>query len=77
LTPEWQVLVQGEKKYTQSLVEQLEGTRPLRRPRCRKKDKVKIDPKYMRWKEVGWIQLAVNTDKWRDLLSRVIRLQVR
>jgi hypothetical protein len=29
------------------------------------------------WKDVGWIHLAPNTDKWQALVKKVIKLRVK
>jgi hypothetical protein len=37
--------------------EKHKGKRPIRRPRCRKEDNIKRDPKEIGSKEVNWSQL--------------------
>jgi hypothetical protein len=57
------------------LVGKSEGKRPLRRPRRRRKDNIRVD-----LREVGcgggadWIHLAQNRDQWRAFVSTVMNL---
>ena len=57
------------------LVGKPEGTRPLRRPRRRWEDNIKMD-----LQEVGgvgdWMELAQDRDRWRALVNRVMNLRV-
>ena len=58
------------------LVGNLEGKRPLGRPRRRWEDNIKMD-----LKEVGggcgdWMELAQDRDRWRALASTVKNLRV-
>jgi hypothetical protein len=58
------------------LVGKPEGKMPLRRPRCRWEDKIKMD-----LQEVGvgcgdWIESAQDRDRWRELLSTAKNLRV-
>jgi hypothetical protein len=58
------------------LVRKPEGKRPLGRPRRRWEDKIKMD-----FQEVGcgcmdWIELAEDSDRWRDVRNAVIHLRV-
>jgi hypothetical protein len=49
----------GEKRHAyRVLVGKPERTRPLRRPRLRWKDNIKVDLKEMRWECLDWINLA-------------------
>ena len=58
------------------LVGKPEGNKPLRRPRRRWEDNVKVD-----LQEVGggcgdWMELAQDRDRWRALVSTVMKLRV-
>ena len=57
------------------LVGNLEGKRPLWRPRRRWEDNIKMDV----W-EVGgggdWMELAQDRDRWRALVNTVMNLRV-
>jgi hypothetical protein len=53
-----------------------EGNRPLRRPRLRWVDNIRIDFGVVRWGDVDWIGLAQDRDNWRALLNSVLNLQV-
>jgi hypothetical protein len=48
----------------------LVGKRPLRRPRCRWVDNIKIDLRETGWCGVEWIGPAQGTDKWRALVKK-------
>jgi len=59
------------------LVGKPEGNKPLRRPRRRWEDNVKVD-----LQEVGggcgdWMELAQDRDRWRALMSTVMNVRVR
>ena len=58
------------------LVRKPEGKRPLGRPRCRWEDNTKM---YLQ--EIGegcgdWMELAQDRDRWRALVSTVMKLRV-
>jgi hypothetical protein len=58
------------------LVRKSEGKRPLGRPRRRWEDNIKMD-----LQEVGggygeWMELAQDRDRWRALLSAVMKFRV-
>jgi hypothetical protein len=46
------------------------------RPRCRWKVNIKIDLRHTGWGGMDWIDLAQDTDLWRDLGNTVMKLQV-
>jgi hypothetical protein len=52
------------------------GERPLRRPRRRWVDNIKIDLRRIEWVSVDWINLAQNRDQWRALVNTVMNLRV-
>jgi len=57
------------------LVGKPEGKRPLRRPRPRWEDNIKMDL----WEVVGsgdWMELAQDRDRWRALVNTVMNLWV-
>jgi len=53
-----------------------EGRRPLRRPRRRWVDNIRMDLQEMRCGCMDWIGLAQDRDRWRTLVSAVIDLRV-
>jgi hypothetical protein len=63
----------GEKRNAYRL---LEGKRPLRRPRRRWVDNIKIDLLKIGWGGVDWIDLAQDRDKRRTLVNAVMNLRV-
>jgi hypothetical protein len=57
-------------------VGKLEGKRPLRRPRCRWVDNIKIHLRQIGWDGVDWIDLAQDRGQWRALVNTVMKLLV-
>jgi hypothetical protein len=53
-----------------------EGKRPLRRPRRRWLDNVKMDLIETGWGGVDWIDLAQDRDQWRSLMNTVVNFRV-
>jgi hypothetical protein len=58
------------------LMGRLEGRRPLRRPRRRWENNIKMDLKKVGWWGMDWIELAQDTDSWRTLVNAVMNLRV-
>jgi hypothetical protein len=53
-----------------------EGKRPVRRPRLRWEDNIKMDLQEVGCGDVDWIELAQGRDRWRALVNAVINLRV-
>jgi hypothetical protein len=53
-----------------------EGKRPLRKPRRRRVDNIKMDLLEIGWGDVDWIGLAQDRDKWTALVNAVTNLRV-
>jgi len=53
-----------------------EGKRPLGRPKRRREDNIRMDPKEIGWEGVDWIHLAQDRNKWRALVNTVMNLGV-
>jgi len=53
-----------------------EGRRPLRRPRSRWMDNIRIDLQEVGCGYMDWIGLAQDRDRWRTLVSAVMNLRV-
>jgi hypothetical protein len=53
-----------------------EGKRPLRRPRSRWVDNIKIGFRWIGCDGVDWINIAQDRDQQRDLVNTVINLRV-
>jgi hypothetical protein len=49
---------------------------PLRRPRYRWKDNIKMDIREVRWWDMDWINLGEDRDKWWALVKMVMNLRV-
>jgi hypothetical protein len=64
-----------ERKVCKVLVGKPEGKRPLGRPRCRWKYRLRMDLKEIGWGSVEWIQLAQDRDRWR-VVNAVMNLWV-
>jgi len=58
------------------LVGKPEGKRPLGRPRRRWVDNIRMDLKEVGCGNVDWIGLAQDRDRWRTLVSAVMKLRV-
>jgi hypothetical protein len=54
----------------------LEGNIPLKRPRRRCADNIKMDLGEIGWDDVEWIDLTQGRDKWRALVNAVVNLRV-
>ena len=53
-----------------------EGRRPLRIPRSRWVDNIRMDLQDVRCEYMDWIGLAQDRDRWRTLVSAVMNLRV-
>jgi hypothetical protein len=53
-----------------------EGKRPLRRPRRRWENNIKMDPQKVGCGSMDWIELAQDRERWRALVNAVMNLQV-
>ena len=51
------------------LVGNLEGKRPLGRPRRRWEDNIKMDLQNVEYGVMDWIELAQDRDRWRALMN--------
>jgi len=58
------------------LVGKPEGKRPLRRPRRRWEDNIKMDLQEVGCGGVDWIELTQDRDRWRALVNAVMNLWV-
>ena len=58
------------------LVRKPEGKRPLRRPRRRWEDNIKMDLQEVGCGGMDWIELAQDSDRWQALVTAVMNLRV-
>ena len=58
------------------LVGKHEGKRPLGRPRRRWEDNIKMDLQEVGCRDVDWIELAQDMDRWREIVNVVLNLRV-
>jgi len=58
------------------LVGKPEGKRPLRRPRCKWENNIKLDLREVGCGDTDWIVLAPDRDRWRALVNAVRNLWV-
>jgi hypothetical protein len=66
----------GKRNAYRLLVGNLEGKRPLGRPRRRWVDNIKMDLIEIGWDGMDWIDLAQNRYQWRALVNTVMHLRV-
>jgi hypothetical protein len=55
------------------LVAKPEGKTPLRRPKCRCVDNIKMDLREIGWDGVDWIDMAQDRDQWRALVKTILK----
>jgi len=65
-----------EREVYRVLVGNLEGKRPLGRPRRRWMDNIRMDLQEVGCGYMDWIELAQDRDRWRTLVSAVMNLRV-
>jgi hypothetical protein len=53
-----------------------EGKRPLRKPRRRGADNIRMDLRETGWEGVDWIHLAEDRNQWRGLVNTVMGLRI-
>jgi hypothetical protein len=58
------------------LVGKPEGKRPLGRPGRRWEDNIKMDLQEVGCRDMEWIDVALDRDRWRALVNAVIKLRV-
>jgi hypothetical protein len=58
------------------LVGKPEGKRPLRKPKRRWVDNIKMDRTETGWGGMDWFDLAQDRDQWRALMNTVINRRV-
>jgi len=67
----------GERKGVyRVLVGKPEGKRPLGRPRPRWEDIIKMDLQEVGCRDVDWIELAQDRNRWRALVTAVMNLRI-
>ena len=65
----------GERR-VQVMVGKLEGKRPLRRPRRKWEDNIKMELQEVECGGMDWIELAKDRDRWWALVTAVMNLRV-
>jgi hypothetical protein len=71
----WHVARIGQRNACRILVGKPKGKRPLRRPRHRWEDNIKMDLRDIGWGSMDWIDLAQDRDLWRALVNMVMNLR--
>lgn len=56
------------------LVQKSEERKPLRRPRCKEEDNIKMNLRVIGCRGVNWINLAEHTFHWQTVVNTVICL---
>jgi hypothetical protein len=67
---------QAKRNAHRILVEKPEGKRPLRKPRRRWIDNIKMNFREIEWGGIEWIDMAQHRDQWRALVNTVMNLRV-
>jgi hypothetical protein len=71
------ITTNGEKKNVyRILVGNLDGKRPLGRPRRKRVYNMKMDLREIGWDGIDWIDLAQGRDQWRALINTIMNLRV-
>jgi hypothetical protein len=65
-----------ERNVYRVLIGKPEGKRPLRRPKRRWEDGIRMDVRDIDWGSVDWMQLAQDRDRWRAIVNTVMNLRV-
>jgi hypothetical protein len=65
-----------ERKVYKVLVGKPEGKRPLGRPRRRWEDGIRMNLREIGLEGVDWIRLSQDRDRWRAVVSAVMKLRV-
>jgi len=68
--------IDEERGLYRVFLEKPEGRRPLRRPRRRWGDNIRMDLQEVGCGYMDWIVLAQDRDRWRTLVSAVMNLRV-
>jgi hypothetical protein len=67
----------GEKRNVCGLlVGKPKGKRPLKRPRCRWVNNIKIDLRQIECDDLDWIDLAEDRNKWRAFVTVVMNFRL-
>jgi hypothetical protein len=66
----------GEINAYSVLVGKPEGNRPLKRPRYRWEDNIRLDLRERGWESLDWIHPAEDRDQWQALMNVVMILHV-
>jgi hypothetical protein len=67
----------GEKRNAyRLLVGNIEGKRPLGRPRRRWVDNIRMNLEEVGWGNLDWIGLAKDRNRWRALVNSVLNLRI-
>ena len=73
----WACSISGERRGAyRVLVGKPGGKRPLARLEHRWENNIKIDLQEVGWRNMDWIDLAQDGDKWQELANVVMTLQV-
>jgi hypothetical protein len=65
-----------ERKVYKVCVGKPEGKRPLGRPRRKWEDGIRMDLREIGLRDVDWIRLTQDRDRWRAVVSAVMNLRV-
>jgi hypothetical protein len=66
----------GTRKANRILVGKPEEKTPLKRPRRRWVDNIKMDLREIGWNGMDWMELAQDRDQWKVLVNTVMNLRI-
>jgi hypothetical protein len=58
------------------VIRKLEGKKPLRIPRHRWKNNIRMDFREIGWEGVDWMHLAQDRDQWRAVVNTIMNFRV-
>jgi hypothetical protein len=64
-----------DEKCVQTVNGTPEEKRPVRRPKSKWEDNIQMNHREIGWKDVHWVRLSQERDRWRALVNTVMKLR--